>query len=106
MTSVDTENQTGQEQASGCGCGSGCCGGGGSARIPALVARSIPREVREGAILGALFSLPGGASLDLISNADPQPLLGLLQEADPDGFASEYLSTGPDDWTVRFTRAQ
>ena len=82
-----------------------CHCGEAEGATPELDARLIPHEVRHAAILGALESLKPGAALILVAPHDPKPLLAQVDAKYGDGFAREYVQSGPDAWKIRFERA-
>lgn len=84
------------------GCQCGCSHG---EQTLELDARTIPHEVRHGAILGSLSQLPSGASLVLAAPHDPLPLLAEVTDMFGDQMAYEYVEHAPDAVRVRFTRA-
>lgn len=79
------------------------CGEGDSGQI-VLDARLIPHAIRHSTIFGALSSLAPGASLDLVVNHDPIPLTTQLEQQNPGAFSRSYVTSGPDEWILRFTR--
>ncbi len=83
------------------GCGCGC---GSSEATPELVASSLPKIVRHGAIIGGLTSMKPGQKVVLVVNHDPLPLLTQLNRVAPDSFRLEYLERGPETFRLEFTR--
>jgi uncharacterized protein (DUF2249 family) len=83
------------------GCGCGC---GGSAATPELVAASLPKLVRHGAIIGGLTSMKAGQKIVLVVDHDPLPLLSQLRRVAPDAFDLSYLERGPQTYRLEFTR--
>ncbi|MFZ0531209.1 MAG: DUF2249 domain-containing protein [Propionicimonas sp.] len=83
------------------GCGCGCST---SEATPELVAASLPKIIRHGAIIGGLTSMKPGQSLDLVVSHDPLPLLTQLNRAAPDAFDLVYLERGPVTWRLQFTK--
>jgi len=69
-----------------------------------LDTRTIPHAIRHATIFGALGAIAPGVSLDLVANHNPLPLLSQLEQNQPGDFVVTYLSDGPDEWTLRFTR--
>jgi uncharacterized protein (DUF2249 family) len=69
-----------------------------------LDSRTIPHAIRHAAIFGALEAIQPGISLDLVASHDPLPLLATLERTHPDMFSISYLGSGPEVWTLRFTR--
>lgn len=69
-----------------------------------LDSRTIPHAIRHAAIFGALEAIQPGISLDLVASHDPLPLLATLERKHPDVFSISYLGSGPEVWTLRFTR--
>lgn len=88
---------------SGCGGTSCTCGEADSEQI-VLDARVIPHAIRHATIFGALNSLATGTSLDLIASHDPIPLRTQLEQQNPGSFSTDYVTSGPDEWVLRFTR--
>ena len=70
-----------------------------------LDTRTIPHAIRHATIFGALGAIAPGFSLDLVANHNPLPLLVQLEQKQPGDFAISYLSDGPDEWKLRFTRS-
>lgn len=85
-------------QAAGCGCG---CG---HSDIPRMEARELPKQIRHGAIIGALMSLPTGGQMDLVAPHAPHPLLRQIEEMAPGAFEVETIDDDPQAYIVRFTR--
>lgn len=83
------------------GCGCGC---GESAAAPELLASSLPKIIRHGAIIGGLTSMKSGQSLVLVVNHDPLPLLTQLNRTAPDAFELTYLERGPETFRLQFTK--
>lgn len=84
---------------------SGCSCGEHDVQVPTLVATEIPHAIRHGAIIGALHQLPAGGAMDLVAPHNPLPLIAQIQDMAPGEFRHTYLVEGPQDWTIRFTRA-
>ncbi len=84
------------------GCGCGC--GGASDAIPELLASSLPRVVRNGAIIGGLTSMKPGEQVVLVIDHDPLPLLTRLDRIAPDTLDLTYLERGPETFRLEFTR--
>ena len=82
-------------------CGCGCSG---SASLPELDTRTIPHELRHGAVFGALATRAPGTGMVLIASHDPKPLLAQIAQLEGDSIAIEYLVEGPDAWHLRMTR--
>ena len=74
-----------------------------AAEAPVLEARSIPKEIRHGAVFGAFESLAPGRSLIVVEPHDPTPLLNQLRERFPTA-GIEYVEAGPIQWRVRLIR--
>lgn len=70
-----------------------------------LDTRTIPHAIRHATIFGALGAIAPGFSLDLVANHNPLPLIAQLEQKQPGDFAISYLSDGPEEWKLRFTRA-
>lgn len=88
----------GLTETSGCGCGEA------HQALPELDARQIPHAIRHAAIKGALSSLSPGAALVLVAPHDPVPLLQQIEAESPGTYAVSYLTRGPEDWRLAFTR--
>jgi len=85
--------------------GSSCaCGHEDESEI-VLDVRVIPHAIRHATIFGALGAIAPGFSLDLVADHNPLPLLAQLEQKQPGDFAVSYLTDGPEEWKVRFTRA-
>ncbi len=84
------------------GCGCGC--GGASDATPELLASSLPKVVRHGAIIGGLTSMKPGQKVVLVVDHDPLPLLTQLNRAAPDALDLTYLERGPELFRLEFTR--
>lgn len=88
-----------------CGCGSGGCGGGGtSLESPTMDLRRLPEQLRAGALLGVVATLPVGAGVVVVSPDDIFPMLGQLEAQWPGGFTIRVLEEGPELWTVELAR--
>jgi uncharacterized protein (DUF2249 family) len=96
---IDIALASATSRKSGCGCG---CGE--SAATPELLASSLPKIIRHGAIIGGLTSMKSGQSLVLVVNHDPLPLLTQLNRAAPDAFELAYLERGPETFRLQFTK--
>ena len=83
------------------GCGCGCSGNEGT---PELLASSLPKTIRHGAIIGGLTSMKPGQQLVLVVGHDPLPLLTQLNRVAPEAFTLNYLERGPDTFRLEFTR--
>lgn len=70
-----------------------------------LDVRTIPHAIRHATIFGALGAITPGFSLDLVADHNPLPLLAQLEQKQPGDFAVSYVTDGPEEWQVRFTRA-
>jgi uncharacterized protein (DUF2249 family) len=92
------------QESAGCGCGCSC-GGQDEANAVLLDTRQIPHAIRHATIFGALDSIASGASLDIVADHNPLPMLAQLEDSRPGDFAVDYLVSGPDAWMLRFTRA-
>lgn len=85
--------------------GSSCaCGHEDESEI-VLDVRTIPHAIRHATIFGALGAIAPGFSLDLVADHNPLPLLAQLEQKQPGDFAVSYVTDGPEEWQVRFTRA-
>lgn len=84
----------------GCGCG---CGGHDGA-TPELVAGSLPKVVRHGAIIGGVTSMKPGQKVVLVVDHDPLPLLTQLNRVAPGAVELTYLERGPEVFRLEFTR--
>ncbi len=88
------------------GTGGGCACGGHDEAVPLLDARVIPHAIRHATVFGALTAIAPGFSMDLMAPHNPVPLLNQIEERHPGVFAVSYVTEGPEDWVVRFTRRQ
>ncbi|MGE0818986.1 MAG: DUF2249 domain-containing protein [Candidatus Nanopelagicales bacterium] len=104
MTQDLPDPTTGTTTASGCGCGS--CGCSAAVEAPVLDVRTIPREVRHAAVIGAVGAVPVDGSIVLLAPHDPLPLLRELDALQPGALAVAYDETGPDTWAVRLHRTR
>lgn len=86
--------------------GSSCACGHADETEIVLDTRTIPHAIRHGTIFGALGAIAPGFSLDLVANHNPLPLIAQLEEQQPGSFDIVYLSDGPEEWKLRFTRNQ
>ena len=91
---------TSQARPGGCDCG---CGSSTEA-TPELVAASLPKAIRHGAIIGGLTSLKPGRKLVLVVGHDPLPLLTQLNRVAPEAFELTYLERGPELFRLEFTK--
>lgn len=82
-------------------CGCGCTDEG----IPALDVRTIPHAIRHATVFGAFGAIPAGGSMDLVAPHNPLPLLSQLRDQFGE-IEVTYLVEGPEDWTLRLTRAE
>lgn len=107
MTTSNVQIQAGPETApqtsGGCGCG-GCGCGGGQAADPVLDIHAIPRQIRAGAFLGALASIPPGAAMVLLAPHEPRRLLAQADATFPGLFDVTYPEATPEQFLVRFAR--
>lgn len=87
-----------ETRQSGCGCG--CTDEG----IPALDVRVIPHAIRHATVFGAFGAIPSGGSMDVVAPHNPLPLLSQLRDRFGEIHVT-YLVEGPEDWTLRLTRA-
>ncbi|PKQ26921.1 MAG: hemerythrin [Actinobacteria bacterium HGW-Actinobacteria-4] len=71
-----------------------------------LDVRPIPHAIRHATVFGALSAVAPGFSLDLVAPHDPVPLLLQVEERLPGQFTTAYVVSGPEAWTIRFTRSQ
>ncbi len=69
-----------------------------------LDGRLIPHAIRHATIFGALDSLETGATLTLIVDHKPMPLLAQLEARSPEAFDVEFILEEPREVAVRFTR--
>lgn len=74
------------------------------AGAPVLVAKSIPKAIRHGAVIGAFESLAPGLSMIVVEPHDPTPLLDQIRGRFPGGVDMEYVVEGPEEWRVRLIR--
>jgi len=72
--------------------------------VPLINMLDIPHAVRHGAVIGAIIQLPRGGELDVVAPHNPLPMMAQLEDVAPGQFARTYLTEGPEQWTVRFTR--
>lgn len=86
-------------EAHSCGCG--CSDSTG---LPQLDTRTIPHELRHGAVFGALATRQPGTGLVLIASHDPKPLLAQIAQLEGDSIVVDYLVEGPEAWHLRMTR--
>ena len=100
MLSQLTLTTPGSATTGGHGCGCGCS----TTAVAELRVLDLPKQIRHGAIIGGLLSLPGGGQLVLVAPHDPKPLLAQLARQQPETFTVEYLLDGPDEWRLLFTR--
>lgn len=83
----------------------GCrCGEHTETAVPSINVLDIPHAVRHGAVIGAITQLPVGGELDVVAPHDPLPMMAQLEDVAPGQFARTYITEGPEQWTVRFTR--
>lgn len=87
------------QKSGGCGCG---CGS--TEQTPELVAASLPKVVRHGAIIGGLTSMKSGQKVILVADHDPKPLLTQLNRVAPDSLDLTYLEQGPSTFRLEFTK--
>lgn len=87
------------EKSDGCGCG---CGS--AEATPELLAASLPKVIRHGAIIGGLTSMKSGQKVILVADHDPKPLLTQLNRIAPDELDLVYLEQGPDSYRLEFTK--
>ncbi|MFT4110242.1 DUF2249 domain-containing protein [Propionicimonas sp.] len=87
--------------ASAGGCGCGC---GSSENTPELLASSLPKVLRHGAIIGGLTSMKPGQKVVLVVDHDPLPLLTQLNRVAPGALDLAYLERGPAVFRLEFTR--
>ncbi len=69
-----------------------------------LDVREIAPRVRHPLIFQTFDGLASGESFVLVNDHDPKPLYYQFAAERPNGFAWEYLATGPECWRVRITR--
>ncbi len=99
---IQTSAETASPKAGGCGCGG--CGCGGQAVEPELNIQVLPRQIRHGAVLGALASLAPGESMLLVAPHEPRRLLAQVDATFPGIFAVTPVESEPDNVRVRFAR--
>lgn len=104
MTQNLNDPTTSPVAASGCGCGS--CGCGAVSEAPVLDVRTIPREVRHAAVVGAVGAVPVDGSIVLLAPHDPLPLLRELDALEPGALDVSYDESGPATWAVRLRRTR
>lgn len=97
-TQLDLATSPAKHGGCTCGCGSS------DAATPELVAASLPKIVRHGAIIGGLTSMKAGQKLVLVVSHDPVPLLTQLNRVAPDAFELAYLERGPESFRLEFTK--
>lgn len=85
----------------GCGCG-GC--GCGAAAEPELDIRVLPKQIRHGAVLGALATLQPGQAMVLLAPHEPRRLLAQVDATFPGTFDVELAEVAPDQVRTRFVR--
>ncbi len=100
--SIQTRDETAAPKAGGCGCGG--CGCGGQAVEPELNIQAIPRQIRHGAVLGALASLAPGEAMVLVAPHEPRRLLAQVDATFPGIFEITPLESEIDSVRVRFAR--
>lgn len=96
---IELDLATKPKQHGGCGCGCGT-----SDATPELVASSLPKIIRHGAIIGGLTSMKPGQKLVLAVSHDPLPLLTQLNRVAPEAFDLTYLERGPETFRLEFTK--
>jgi uncharacterized protein (DUF2249 family) len=105
MSTSNVQIQTSAEAttapAGGCGCG-GC--GCGQAAEPELNLRALPRQIRHGAVLGALASLQPGDTLVLVAPHEPRRLLAQVDATFPELFEVSVAEVSPEEFRARFVR--
>lgn len=74
--------------------------------IPVLDARTIPHDLRHGAVLGVAARLRVGQQFDLLALKDPQPMLRELRDAEGDAVTYTYEDETPGAYRLRFTRVK
>ncbi|MEO8907151.1 MAG: DUF2249 domain-containing protein [Microbacteriaceae bacterium] len=84
--------------------GTACTCGEENDKHVVLDGRLIPHAIRHATIFGALDSLEVGASLTLIVDHRPSPLLAQLEQRSPGAFTVEFILDEPREVAVRFTR--
>lgn len=78
------------------------CHDAAAADEPVIDVRTLPHEIRHGAVIGSFTSLQPGRALVIVAPHDPLPLLDQLKALVPVGI--DYLGNGPDEWRIRLTR--
>jgi uncharacterized protein (DUF2249 family) len=96
-TQLDLATSPAKHGGCGCGCGS-------SDATPELVASSLPKIIRHGAIIGGLTSMKPNQKLVLVVGHDPLPLLTQLNRVAPEAFDIDYLERGPETFRLEFTK--
>ncbi|MFC6239598.1 DUF2249 domain-containing protein [Longivirga aurantiaca] len=104
MTEDLPDPTTSPTASSGCGCGT--CGCGAASEAPVLDVRTIPREVRHAAVIGAVGAVPVDGSIVLLAPHDPLPLLRELDTLWPGVLTVAYDESGPETWAVRLLRTR
>ncbi|HEY5222631.1 MAG TPA: DUF2249 domain-containing protein [Microbacteriaceae bacterium] len=84
--------------------GTACTCGEENDKHVVLDGRLIPHAIRHATIFGALDSLEAGATLTLIVDHRPMPLLAQLEARSPEAFSTEFILEEPREVAVRFTR--
>jgi uncharacterized protein (DUF2249 family) len=83
-----------------------CSCGEVAGEIPELDARSLPKEIRHAAILGALDGLKPGESFVLVAPHEPVPLLEKASARFGDALKWKFGDAEPDKFRVCFTKVK
>ena len=67
-------------------------------------AQKIPGPVRHATIFKTFDDLEEGASLIIVNNHDPRPLLSQFSDQRPEQFTQEYLVAGPTEWKIKISK--
>jgi uncharacterized protein (DUF2249 family) len=98
---IQTSLEAAEPSSGGCGCG-GC--GCGQAAEPELNLRALPRQIRHGAVLGALASLRLGDALVLVAPHEPGRLLAQVDATFPELFEVSLTEVSPEEFRARLVR--
>ena len=81
------------------------CGCGAETGEPVLDVRLIPHAIRHASVFGALTAIAPGDSMVIVAPHNPKPLLAQIADREHGAIAVTYLVEGPDEWSLRLTRA-
>ena len=81
------------------------CGCGADEGEPTLDVRLIPHAIRHATVFGALSAIAPGDSLVIVAPHNPKPLLAQIADRENGAIAVTYLVEGPEEWSLRLTRA-